>query len=145
LPAASALAKRHVSYGAKARHYPVVGAALLWTLDDFRSIWSQSGCRVKDIPWALPTYPRMPEGLSPATNHIFGFGQRKTPECKNQNWVGWVAARWSKFISLIDDGPHFHRPASRYAYHRSRDGATDRSKARKSQLKRRRFRFLSRP
>ena len=32
LPAASALAKRHVSYGAKAEHYPVVGAALLWTL-----------------------------------------------------------------------------------------------------------------
>jgi hemoglobin-like flavoprotein len=33
LPAASALAKRHVSYGAKAGHYPVVGAALLWTLE----------------------------------------------------------------------------------------------------------------
>jgi hemoglobin-like flavoprotein len=33
LPAASALAKRHVSYGAKARHYPVVGAALLWALE----------------------------------------------------------------------------------------------------------------
>jgi nitric oxide dioxygenase len=33
LPAASALAKRHISYGAKARHYPVVGAALLWTLE----------------------------------------------------------------------------------------------------------------
>jgi nitric oxide dioxygenase len=32
LPAASALAKRHVAYGAKAEHYPVVGAALLWTL-----------------------------------------------------------------------------------------------------------------
>ena len=32
LPAASALAIRHVSYGAKAEHYPVVGAALLWTL-----------------------------------------------------------------------------------------------------------------
>jgi hemoglobin-like flavoprotein len=32
LPAASALAKRHVDYGAKAEHYPVVGAALLWTL-----------------------------------------------------------------------------------------------------------------
>jgi hypothetical protein len=31
--AASALAKRHVSYGAKAEHYPVVGAALLWTLE----------------------------------------------------------------------------------------------------------------
>src|SRR4051794_40333772 len=33
LPAASALASRHVSYGAKAEHYPVVGGALLWTLE----------------------------------------------------------------------------------------------------------------
>jgi hemoglobin-like flavoprotein len=33
LPAASALAKRHVNYGAKPAHYPVVGAALLWTLE----------------------------------------------------------------------------------------------------------------
>jgi len=33
LPAASELAKRHVAYGAKAEHYPVVGAALLWTLE----------------------------------------------------------------------------------------------------------------
>ena len=33
LPAASALAKRHVNYGAKAEHYPVVGATLLWTLE----------------------------------------------------------------------------------------------------------------
>lgn len=33
LPAASALAKRHVNYGAKAEHYPVVGSALLWTLE----------------------------------------------------------------------------------------------------------------
>jgi len=33
LPAASALAKRHVSYGAKPEHYPVVGAALLWMLE----------------------------------------------------------------------------------------------------------------
>ena len=32
LPAASALAVRHVTYGAKAEHYPVVGGALLWTL-----------------------------------------------------------------------------------------------------------------
>ena len=32
LPAASALAVRHVTYGAKAEHYPVVGVALLWTL-----------------------------------------------------------------------------------------------------------------
>jgi len=34
LPAASALATRHVSYGAKREHYPVVGAALLWTLEE---------------------------------------------------------------------------------------------------------------
>ena len=33
LPATSALAKRHVSYGAKPEHYPVVGGALLWTLE----------------------------------------------------------------------------------------------------------------
>jgi hemoglobin-like flavoprotein len=33
LPAASALAKRHVSYGAKPDHYPVVGSALLYTLE----------------------------------------------------------------------------------------------------------------
>jgi hemoglobin-like flavoprotein len=33
LPAASALAKRHVSYGAEPAHYPVVGDALLWTLE----------------------------------------------------------------------------------------------------------------
>src|SRR5258708_21651130 len=30
LPAASALGMRPVSYGAKAGHYPLVGAALLW-------------------------------------------------------------------------------------------------------------------
>src|ERR1700704_2029198 len=33
LPAASALAKRHVGYGAKPEHYSVVGGALLWTLE----------------------------------------------------------------------------------------------------------------
>jgi hemoglobin-like flavoprotein len=33
LPAASALAIRHVSYGARREHYSVVGAALLWTLE----------------------------------------------------------------------------------------------------------------
>lgn len=33
LPAASALAKRHVGYGAKPEHYLVVGSALLWTLE----------------------------------------------------------------------------------------------------------------
>ena len=33
LPAASALAKRHVDYGVKPEHYAPVGAALLWTLE----------------------------------------------------------------------------------------------------------------
>jgi hemoglobin-like flavoprotein len=33
LPVASALAKRHVIYGVTADHYPIVGAALLWTLE----------------------------------------------------------------------------------------------------------------
>jgi hemoglobin-like flavoprotein len=33
LPAASALATRHVAYGARPEHYPVVGGSLLWTLE----------------------------------------------------------------------------------------------------------------
>jgi hemoglobin-like flavoprotein len=33
LPAASALAKRHVNYGARPEHYVPVGEALLWTLE----------------------------------------------------------------------------------------------------------------
>jgi nitric oxide dioxygenase len=33
LPAASALAKRHVAYGVTAGHYAPVGSALLWTLE----------------------------------------------------------------------------------------------------------------
>ena len=73
LPAASALATRHVSYGARKEHYPVVGAVLLWTLEkglgdaldarsrgcldrgvrhavrlhDFRSLWPSSSRRVR--------------------------------------------------------------------------------------------------
>jgi nitric oxide dioxygenase len=39
LPAASALAKRHVAYGVRAEHYRPVGAALLWTLE--RGLGSQ--------------------------------------------------------------------------------------------------------
>jgi hemoglobin-like flavoprotein len=33
LPAASALSKRHLAYGVEARHYGLVGDALLWTLE----------------------------------------------------------------------------------------------------------------
>ena len=42
LPAASALAKRHVSYGVTPDHYAPVGAALLWTLErGLGAQWSQ--------------------------------------------------------------------------------------------------------
>jgi hemoglobin-like flavoprotein len=33
LPAASALAKRHVAYGVRPAHYQTVGEALMWTLE----------------------------------------------------------------------------------------------------------------
>jgi hemoglobin-like flavoprotein len=33
VPVAQDLAKRHVAYGVKPEHYPLVGAALLWTLE----------------------------------------------------------------------------------------------------------------
>jgi hemoglobin-like flavoprotein len=32
LPAAGKLAKRHVNYGVIPEHYPIVGQALLWTI-----------------------------------------------------------------------------------------------------------------
>ena len=49
LPAASALAKRHVGYGAKAEHYPVVGGALLWTLEKgLGDGWTRGGGRGVD-------------------------------------------------------------------------------------------------
>lgn len=41
LPAASALAKRHVGYGAKPEHYQIVGNALIWTLGNgLGSAWT---------------------------------------------------------------------------------------------------------
>jgi nitric oxide dioxygenase len=42
LPAASALAKRHVSYGVEAGHYAIVGQTLLWTLEQgLGSAWTK--------------------------------------------------------------------------------------------------------
>jgi hemoglobin-like flavoprotein len=46
LPVASALAKRHVGYGARPEHYPVVGEALLWTLE--RGLGTQWNHQVAD-------------------------------------------------------------------------------------------------
>jgi nitric oxide dioxygenase len=59
LPAASALAKRHVSYGARAEHYPVVGAALLWTLE--KGLGDPAGRPTSRKPGPRPT------GRCPAT------------------------------------------------------------------------------
>src|SRR5260370_3240706 len=59
LPAASALAKRHVDYGAKPEHYPVVGEALLWTLA--RALgprWTPEGA----LAWTA-AYTPLPDSL----------------------------------------------------------------------------------
>jgi hemoglobin-like flavoprotein len=43
LPAASALAKKHVGYGVEPAHYTVVGEALLWTLEKgLGPAWTQN-------------------------------------------------------------------------------------------------------
>ena len=52
LPAASALAKRHVSYGAEAEHYLVVGVALLRS---WRRAWGMAGRR----KWRMRGAPLM--------------------------------------------------------------------------------------
>src|SRR5271155_1091764 len=58
LPAASALAKRHVDYGIKAADYAPVGAALLWTLErglgaawtpDLAAAWTDAYGTVSDV------------------------------------------------------------------------------------------------
>jgi hemoglobin-like flavoprotein len=58
LPAASALAKRHVDYGVKAADYAPVGAALLWTLErglgaawtsDLAAAWTDAYGTVSDF------------------------------------------------------------------------------------------------
>jgi hemoglobin-like flavoprotein len=57
LPAASALAKRHVDYGVTASHYALVGGALLWTLErglgsawtpDVAAAWSSAYTTLSD-------------------------------------------------------------------------------------------------
>src|ERR1700709_222540 len=53
LPAASALAKRHVDYGAKPEHYPVVGSALLWTLEKgLGDAWTPEGAEAWTAAYA---------------------------------------------------------------------------------------------
>ncbi len=58
LPAASALAKRHVGYGARPEHYPVVGGALLFTLEKgLGDAWTpQVAAAWTAAYWTLSTY-----------------------------------------------------------------------------------------
>lgn len=54
LPAASALARKHVNYGVKAEHYPPVGAALLWTLEKrLGPDWSPELAAAWTTAWGL--------------------------------------------------------------------------------------------
>ena len=54
LPAASALAKRHVDYGVKAQDYAPVGAALLWTLESgLREHWTPAVAEAWGAAYAL--------------------------------------------------------------------------------------------
>src|SRR5262245_284153 len=58
LPAASALAKNHVAYGVRPKHYTLVGEALLWALErglgsewtpDLRSAWSAAYATISNF------------------------------------------------------------------------------------------------
>ena len=58
LPAARALAKRHVTYGVRPSHYTLVGEALLWTLEgglgsewtpDLRTAWSAAYATISNF------------------------------------------------------------------------------------------------
>jgi hemoglobin-like flavoprotein len=54
LPAASALAKRHVDYGVKAEDYTPVGAALLWTLEQgLGKVWTPELAQAWGAAYAL--------------------------------------------------------------------------------------------
>ena len=72
LPAAAALARRHVRYGAEPAHYPVVGAALLWTLEqglgpswtpDVAAAWTAAYSTLSEFMISAANSPR-PEQAS---------------------------------------------------------------------------------
>ena len=72
LPAASGLARRHVQYGAEPAHYPVVGAALLWTLEqglgsswtpDVAAAWTAAYATLSEFMISAANSPR-PEQAS---------------------------------------------------------------------------------
>ncbi|SEP49961.1 nitric oxide dioxygenase [Rhodospirillales bacterium URHD0017] len=70
LPAASALARRHVQYGAEPAHYSVVGAALLWMLGlgsswtpDVAAAWTAAYSTLSELMISAANSPR-PEQAS---------------------------------------------------------------------------------
>jgi hemoglobin-like flavoprotein len=88
LPAASALAKRHVGYGVKADHYAPVGAALLWTLE--RSLGSQWTPDLASA-WATAYTTRIDLRLGPCVGGPAPRGRNPGHGC-----LTWSGARaWS--------------------------------------------------
>ena len=58
LPAAGSLGARHKNYGVQAEHYPLVGEALIWTLEqglgdvfthDVRTAWTEAYGLLADV------------------------------------------------------------------------------------------------
>jgi hemoglobin-like flavoprotein len=65
IPAVQDLAKRHVAYGVRPEHYAVVGAALLWTLEqglgdaftsEIRAAWASAYGALSEVMIAA-AYP----------------------------------------------------------------------------------------
>jgi len=73
LPAASALAKRHVGYGAEPAHYLAVGEALLWTLErglgaswtsDVAAAWTAAYSMLSELMISAASSDRRGQGVS---------------------------------------------------------------------------------
>ena len=73
LRAASALAKRHVGYGAEPAHYSVVSEALLWTLErglgaswtsDVAAAWTAAYATLSDVMISAAKSDRRGQGFS---------------------------------------------------------------------------------
>jgi nitric oxide dioxygenase len=89
VPVARDLAKRHVIYGVAREHYPLVGSALLWTLeqglaDEFtpalRAAWEAAYCALSEvmIASAYPASRKPPDG----TDHDTGADRDATGAAK---------------------------------------------------------------
>lgn len=82
VPAVQDLGRRHVGYGVKDEHYPVVGAALLWTLekglgdawnDDLKAAWAEAYGILSStmIAATKEAEPEKPKGLMGRLKKMF--------------------------------------------------------------------------